>query len=118
PRLRAALAELPRVGRHIHLPVQSGSSRILRDMKRGYTAEGYLDLVRAIRSEMPDFALTTDIIVGYPGETEEDFEATLDLVRQARFDSAFMFRYSERAGTFAARHRPDDVGDAVKGERL
>lgn len=118
PRLRAALAELPRVGRHIHLPVQSGSTRMLRDMKRGYTAEGYLELLRAIRAELPDFALTTDVIVGYPGETEEDFAATLDLVREAGFDSAFMFRYSERAGTFAARNRPDDVPDEVKRERL
>jgi tRNA-2-methylthio-N6-dimethylallyladenosine synthase len=118
PRLLAALAELPRVGRHIHLPMQSGSTAILRDMKRGYTAEGYLERVERIHRELPDFALTTDVIVGYPGETEADFEATLEAVRAARFDSAFMFRYSERAGTFAARNRPDDVPDEVKGERL
>lgn len=118
PRLLQALAELPRVGRHIHLPVQSGSTRVLRDMKRGYTAEGFRDLLRRIREQLPDFGLTTDIIVGYPGETDEDFEQTLDLVREARFDSAFMFRYSERDGTYAARHRPDDVPDEVKAERL
>ena len=117
-RLLDTLAELPRVGRHIHLPVQSGSTRILQDMKRGYTAEAYLDKIEHIHREMPDFALTTDIIVGYPGEAPEDFEATLDLVRAARFDGAFMFAYSEREGTFASRSRPDDVPDAVKKARL
>ena len=117
-RLLAALAELPRVGRHIHLPVQSGSSRILRDMKRGYTAEAYLDRVERIHRDMPDFSLTTDIIVGYPGETDADFEATLDLVRAARFDSAFMFAYSERDGTYASRNRPDEIPDDTKKARL
>ncbi len=117
-RLLGTLAELPRVGRHIHLPVQSGSNRVLRDMKRGYSAETFLRKIERIHREMPDFALTTDIIVGYPGETEQDFEETLELVRTCRFDSAFMFHYSEREGTFSARSRPDDVPLEVKKERL
>lgn len=117
-RLLGALAELPRVGRHLHLPVQSGSTRILKDMRRGYSAERFLELIARVRELLPDFALTTDIIVGYPGETEEDFEQTLALVRAVRFDGAFMFQYSERDGTLAARTRPDDVPDEVKTERL
>lgn len=117
-RLLETLADLPRVGRHIHLPVQSGSSRILKDMKRGYTAEGFLDLIERVRRILPEHALSTDIIVGYPGETESDFEQTLSLVREVRFDFAFMFHYSEREGTFAARRRPDDVPLDVKKDRL
>lgn len=117
-RLLDTLAELPRVADHIHLPVQSGSSRVLRDMKRGYTAEGFLDLIERVRARLPHHGLSTDIIVGYPGETEEDFEATLDLVRAVEFDSAFTFYYSERDGTFAARRRPDDVPLEVKKSRL
>ncbi len=118
PRLLDALQALPRVGRHIHLPVQSGSTPILRAMKRGYTAESYLAKVERIHREMPDFALTTDIIVGYPGEDEADFERTLDLMRACRFDSAFMFHYSERDGTHAARNSPDEIPIEVKKERL
>lgn len=117
-RLLHTLADLPRVGRHIHLPVQSGSTRILRDMKRGYTADGFLDLIRRVRRILPEHALSTDIIVGYPGETEEDFEHTLALVREVGFDFAFMFHYSERDGTYAARRRPDDVPLEVKKDRL
>ncbi len=117
-RLLERLGSLPRVGRHIHLPVQSGSTRLLRDMKRGYTAEAYRGLIDRVRRILPAFALSTDIIVGYPGETEDDFEATLQLMRDVRFDSAFMFRYSERDGTHAARNKPDDVPDEVKRERL
>jgi tRNA-2-methylthio-N6-dimethylallyladenosine synthase len=117
-RLLDTLAALPRVGRHIHLPVQSGSTRMLGDMKRGYTAEGYMDLIARVRAKLPTFGLSTDIIVGYPGETDEDFEATLELVRQVRYDSAFMFKYSERDGTFAARNRPDTVPEDLKGARL
>lgn len=117
-RLLERLGALPRVGRHIHLPVQSGSTRMLRAMKRGYTAEAYRGLIERVRRILPDFALSTDIIVGYPGETDADFEATLQLMRDVRFDSAFMFRYSEREGTFSARNVPDDVPDEVKRERL
>ena len=118
PRLLNALAELPRVGHHIHLPVQSGSSRILKDMRRGYTAERYLSLIDGVREILPHYSLTTDIIVGYPGETEEDFQATLDLVSTVQFDGAFMFAYSERDGTLAARRKPDDVPEPEKKSRL
>jgi tRNA-2-methylthio-N6-dimethylallyladenosine synthase len=117
-RLLERLGALPRVGRHIHLPVQSGSTPMLRAMKRGYTAEAYRGLIDRVRRILPDFALSTDIIVGYPGETEDDFEATLQLMRDVGFDSAFMFRYSEREGTFSARNVPDDVPDEVKRDRL
>ncbi len=92
----------PKVCRHIHLPLQSGSSRILKLMNRHYTKEDYLFLVNKIRTALPDVALTTDIIVGFPGETEEDFEDTIDVVKQAEFDSAFTFIYSKRIGTPAA----------------
>ena len=112
------LGELPRVGRHLHLPVQSGSNRILDDMRRGYTVEDYRALVDRIRDALPDFSLTTDLIVGYPTESDADFAETLSLVRDVRFDGAFMFKYSERAGTFAARNRVDDVPDSVKTQRL
>lgn len=117
-RLLTTLAELPRVGRHIHLPVQSGSTRILKDMKRGYSAEGFIGLIERVRRILPHHALSTDIIVGYPGETEADFQQTLALVREVQFDFAFMFYYSERDGTFAARRRPDDIPLAVKKDRL
>lgn len=92
-----------KVCRHLHLPLQSGSSRILKIMNRNYTKEGYLELVDKIRAAMPDISLTTDIIVGFPGETEEDFKETLDVVRSVRFDSAFTFIYSKRTGTPAAK---------------
>lgn len=102
----------PKVCRHIHLPLQSGSSRILKLMNRHYTKEAYLTLVEKIRKALPDVALTTDIIVGFPGETEEDFEDTIDVVKQAEFDSAFTFIYSKRIGTPAATMEnqvPEDV---------
>ena len=117
-RLLETLAALPRVGRHIHLPVQSGSTRLLKDMRRGYSAERFLDLIGRVRRILPRHALSTDIIVGYPGETEEEFEMTLDLVREVRFDSAFMFIYSEREGTLAARRKPDNIPIEVKKARL
>jgi tRNA-2-methylthio-N6-dimethylallyladenosine synthase len=117
-RLLDTLAALPRVGRHIHLPVQSGSSRMLADMRRGYSVDRYLDLISRVRTKLPRHALSTDIIVGYPGETEADFEMTLDLVKEVRFDSAFMFIYSEREGTLASRKKPDDVPELVKKARL
>ena len=117
-RLIDALGQLPKVGQYLHLPVQSGSTRILKDMRRGYTAEGYRALVARVRDRLPGHGLSTDIIVGYPGETDADFHETMALVNDLRFDSAFMFAYSEREGTQAARSRPDDVPEAVKGERL
>lgn len=111
------IASSRHVCHHIHLPLQSGSSRILKDMNRRYTKESYLDLVRRIREAIPDVALSTDIIVGYPGETEEDFEETLDVVRRVRYDSAFTFEYSKRSGTPAAE-RPDQVPPEVVKERF
>ncbi len=112
-----AVAELPQVCEHIHLPVQSGSNAVLAAMNRGYTREAYVDLVRRIRERVPGVALTTDIIVGFPGETDEHFEETLSLLKEVRFDSAFMFRYSVREGTSAAR-LTDDVPEETKIARL
>ncbi len=102
----------------LHLPVQSGSNRILWEMKRGYTREDFLRLIDAVHRHLPEAGLSTDIIVGHPGETDEDFEETLSLLREVEFDSAFLFRYSERSGTWAARHLPDTVPLAVKAQRL
>ena len=106
-----AMKECDKVCAHLHLPLQSGSSRILKAMNRRYTKEDYLSLVERIREAMPQISLTTDIIVGFPGETEEDFEETLDVVRRVRFDSAFTFIYSVRRGTPAAAMEqvPEDV---------
>lgn len=112
-----AIAKSKHVCHHIHLPLQSGSSRLLKDMNRHYDKEAYLDLVRRIREAIPDVALTTDIIVGYPGETDEDFEETMDVVKQVGFDSAFTFEYSRRSGTPAAT-RPDQVAQEVVTERF
>ena len=106
------MAHSKKICKHLHLPVQSGSSRILQKMNRHYTKEHYLEVVRKIREAVPDISLTTDIIVGFPGETEEDFQDTLDIVRQVRYDSAFTFIYSKRTGTPAAAMKdqvPDDV---------
>ena len=104
--------------RHIHLPVQSGSNRILKLMNRKYTREWYLDRVAAIRRILPDCGLTTDIFVGYHSETEEDHQLSLSLMRECGYDSAFMFKYSERPGTYAAKHLPDDVPEETKIRRL
>ena len=112
------IAEVPNVCKHIHLPVQSGSDRILKLMNRKYTREQYLERVEAIRRIIPGCGLTTDIFVGYHDETPEDHEETLSLVRECQFDSAFMFKYSERPGTYAAKHLPDNVPEEVKIERL
>ena len=112
------IAEMPNVCKHIHLPVQSGSNRILKLMNRKYTREWYLDRVAAIRRIIPDCGLSTDIFVGYCGETEEDHELSLSLMREVGYDSAFMFKYSERPGTYAARHLKDDIPEEVKVRRL
>ncbi|MDY2938553.1 MAG: tRNA (N6-isopentenyl adenosine(37)-C2)-methylthiotransferase MiaB [Fusicatenibacter sp.] len=108
------MAKSKKVCRHLHLPLQSGSSRILKQMNRRYTKEQYLELVERIRKEIPDISLTTDIIVGFPGETEEDFQETLDVVRRVRFDSAFTFQYSRRTGTPAAVMENQVSPDVVK----
>ena len=112
------IAEMPNVCKHIHLPVQSGSDRILKLMNRKYTREWYLDRVSAIRRIIPDCGLSTDIFVGYCSETEEDHQLSLSLMREVQYDSAFMFKYSERPGTYASKHLPDDVPEEVKIRRL
>ena len=112
------IAEEPNVCRHIHLPVQSGSDAVLARMNRRYTRAWYLDRVAAIRRIVPDCGLSTDIFVGYCGETEEDHQLSLSLMREVGYDSAFMFKYSERPGTYASKHLPDDVPEAVKVRRL
>ena len=112
------IADMPNVCRHIHLPVQSGSDRILKLMNRKYTREWYLDRVSAIRRIIPDCGLSTDIFVGYHSETEEDHQLSLSLMREVGYDSAFMFKYSERPGTYASKHLPDDVPEEVKLRRL
>ena len=112
------IAEEPNVCRHIHLPVQSGSNRILKLMNRKYTREWYLDRVAAIRRIVPDCGLSTDIFSGYCSETEEDHQMSLSLMRECAYDSAFMFKYSERPGTYASKHLPDDVPEDVKVRRL
>ena len=112
------IADMPNVCRHIHLPVQSGSDRILKLMNRKYTREWYLGRVEAIRRIVPDCGLSTDIFVGYHSETEEDHQMSLDLMREVGYDSAFMFKYSERPGTYASKHLPDDVPEEVKIRRL
>lgn len=112
------IAEMPNVCKHIHLPVQSGSDRILKLMNRKYTREWYLDRVAAIRRIIPDCGLSTDIFVGYHSETEEDHQMSLDLMREVGYDSAFMFKYSERPGTYASKHLPDDVPEEEKIRRL
>lgn len=112
------IAEVPNVCKHIHLPVQSGSNRILKLMNRKYTREWYLDRVAAIRRIIPDCGLSTDIFCGYHSETEEDHRESLSLMEECAYDSAFMFKYSERPGTYAAKHLPDDVPEDVKIRRL
>ena len=112
------IAEEPNVCRHIHLPVQSGSDAVLARMNRKYTRAWYLDRVAAIRKIVPDCGLTTDIFVGYCGETEEDHQLSLSLMREVGYDSAFMFKYSERPGTYASKHLPDNVPEEVKLQRL
>ena len=112
------IAEEPNVCRHIHLPVQSGSNDVLKRMNRKYTREWYLGRVEAIRRLVPDCAISTDIFVGYCGETEDDHRLSLSLMREVGYDSAFMFKYSERPGTYASTHFPDDIDEEVKIRRL
>ena len=112
------IAEEPNVCKHIHLPVQSGSNRILKLMNRKNTREWYLDRVAAIRRIIPECAITTDIFVGYCSETEEEHQESLSLMRECRYDSSFMFKYSERPGTYASKHLPDDIPEEVKIRRL
>ena len=113
-----AIAEEPNLCKHIHFPAQSGSTKILKLMNRKYTREQYLERVEAIRRIIPGCGLTTDIFVGYHDETEEDHQETLSLVKEVGFDSAFMFKYSERPGTYAAKHLPDNVSEETKIARL
>jgi tRNA-2-methylthio-N6-dimethylallyladenosine synthase len=115
-RLFEAMAECESVCEWLHLPVQSGSNRLLRAMRRGYTAEAYLKKIDRLRQLVPDICLSTDLIVGFPGETDEDFAATIRLMEAVGYDNAYIFKYSPRPGTDAAA-REDDVPDPVKGER-
>lgn len=112
------MAAHPNIARHIHLPVQSGSDRVLKLMNRKYTSGWYMERVEAIRRILPGCGITSDLFTGFHSETEEDFQLTLDLMRRAGFDASFMFKYSERPGTFASRHLPDDIPEEVKIDRL
>jgi tRNA-2-methylthio-N6-dimethylallyladenosine synthase len=118
PRMIAAMRDLPTVCRHLHLPVQSGSTKVLAAMRRRHTREHYLELVAALREAMPDIALSTDMIVGFPGESEADFAETLSLVEKVRYHSMFSFKYSERPNTLASKRMPDAVSEQEKTERI
>jgi tRNA-2-methylthio-N6-dimethylallyladenosine synthase len=118
PRMVAAMRDLPAVCRHLHLPVQSGSTRILGAMRRRHTREQYLELVARLRDAMPDIALSTDMIVGFPGETVQDFEETLSLTAAVRYHSMFSFKYSERPNTLAQKRLPDAVDEEEKTRRI
>ena len=104
----------PKACKHIHLPLQAGSSRILDLMNRTYTREEYVSLAKRLRETIPGLTLTTDIIVGFPTETDAEYQETLDVMREVEFDSAFMFAYSERKGTPAAKYYPDDISEETK----
>ena len=114
----ATIARYPNVCNHIHLPVQSGSNSVLKNMNRRYTREWYLDRIAAIRQAIPDCGISTDMFTGFYDESEEDFQLTLDLMREVGFDASFMFKYSERPGTMASKHMPDNVAEDVKIDRL
>ena len=116
--LLQTMASMPNICRAIHLPAQSGASTMLKRMNRKYTREWYLERVAAIRRYMPDCAITTDLIAGFSGETEEEHAETLSLMREVGYEFAYMFKYSERPGTFASKHLPDDISDEVKTARL
>src|SRR5437763_10726347 len=113
-----AMTRLPKICRHLHLPVQSGSTRVLAAMRRRYTREEYLNLVAAIRETLPDVALSTDMIVGFPGETDADFDETLSLTAAVRYHSMFSFKYSERPNTLAEKRMADDVSEPEKTRRI
>src|SRR5712692_10465730 len=115
-RLMGAIRDVPKVVEYLHLPLQSGSDRVLERMNRGYTRERYLELIAELRAAVPEIALSTDLIVGFPGETEEDFQATLEMVEEVGYDNVFVFRYSPRPGTPAAQF-PDQVAPEVKAAR-
>jgi tRNA-2-methylthio-N6-dimethylallyladenosine synthase len=117
PDLIASYGRLKKLCEHLHLPVQSGSDRILKQMGRGYTADQYLRIVDQVRKTCPEIGLTTDVIVGYPGETEVDFEATRKLMEEVNFDNGFIFRYSPREGTRAAREKEKEIPETLKEER-
>ncbi len=118
PRMIGALRDLPKVCKHLHLPVQSGSTRVLRAMRRRHTREEYLELVGLLRETIPNIALSTDMIVGFPGETDRDFEETMSLVSHVRYHSMFSFKYSERPNTMASKRLPDDVAPDDKTHRI
>jgi tRNA-2-methylthio-N6-dimethylallyladenosine synthase len=113
-----AMRDLAKVCRHLHLPVQSGSTRVLGAMRRRHTREEYLELVANLRSAMPDIALSTDMIVGFPGETDADFDETLSLTSAVRYHSMFSFKYSPRPNTLALKRLPDDVTEEEKTRRI
>ena len=118
PKLIETMARHDKVCNYLHLPLQSGSDDVLERMKRRYTVGEFVELVGDIRAAIPDIAMSTDVIVGFPGETDEDYQKTVDLLEEIRFDFAYLFKYSERDGTYAARKLDDDVSEEVKGERL
>jgi tRNA-2-methylthio-N6-dimethylallyladenosine synthase len=118
PRMMEAMRDLPKVCRHLHLPVQSGSTRVLQAMRRRHTREEYLELLARLRETMPDIALSTDMIVGFPGESAEDFDDTLSLTRTARYHSMYSFKYSPRPNTLALKRMPDDVTEEEKTRRI
>ena len=117
-RLIAAVRDIPQVCKHVHLPVQSGSTRILSAMRRRHTREQYLDLVDRIRGAIPNVTLSTDMIIGFPGETRDDFDATLSLLEAVRFHGLFSFKYSVRPNTLASKRMPDDVTEGEKTSRI
>jgi tRNA-2-methylthio-N6-dimethylallyladenosine synthase len=118
PRMMEAMRDLPKICRHLHLPVQSGSTRVLQAMRRRHTREEYLELLARLRETMPDIALSTDMIVGFPGESVEDFDDTLSLTRAARYHSMYSFKYSPRPNTLALKRLPDDVAEEEKTRRI
>jgi tRNA-2-methylthio-N6-dimethylallyladenosine synthase len=118
PRLIDAIRDIPQVCKHLHMPVQSGSNPVLKAMRRRYTREEYVELADRLRATVPGIALSTDMIVGFPGETDADFDLTLDLVRRVRFHSMYSFKYSPRPNTLASKRLADDVPEAEKTRRI